>query len=226
MTRTWILPLSALMVSLQHPAAYSFPRRFACVASDYPLSAELTLPLQIWDVPTVSLRAAVDVNWLPGVTFSHSGHFLIMTPMLFGGLRLWDLRQGSGPASALNLSSESTGCVAFSDDDQWIAAGFGDGFIRVWTHSGRLVAQSSEHMHRVRGIAFTPGGQCLVSGGFDRTIKVWDVTRLSTVVASVAGPADRALAPNTASDVYLVLSRTLTGHTVRCSFRHSVARLF
>ncbi|PZN71288.1 MAG: hypothetical protein DM484_26665, partial [Candidatus Methylumidiphilus alinenensis] len=50
-----------------------------------------------------------------------------------------------------------------------------DGYLRVWdSRNGCLLAQT-RHADGITALAFGPAGQTLVSGGFDRTLRLWQV---------------------------------------------------
>jgi len=66
--------------------------------------------------------------------------------------------------------------IAISPDDQYVAAGFSTGEIRVWRMSDfQQIYLWREHLNWVRSIAFSPDGQILASGSEDQTIRLWDV---------------------------------------------------
>jgi general transcriptional corepressor TUP1 len=67
-----------------------------------------------------------------------------------------------------------------SPDGRIVAAGFYYGMIRVWdAETGQLVERLQGHTGRSNGIAFTPDGKGLVSGGTDnRALKYWDISNV------------------------------------------------
>lgn len=88
----------------------------------------------------------------------------------------------SGPPAAFNA-------VAFSPDGTLVAAGSGDGSIRIWDVAtgnpyGRPLASPPGHTGSVRAVAFSPDGSLLASGGEDEKIIIWDM-RSMTPHASV-----------------------------------------
>jgi WD40 repeat protein len=66
--------------------------------------------------------------------------------------------------------------LAFTADDQLLAAGCSDGSVRVWHVADRQqVAHLQRHGDLVRGVAFTADGRSLISVSWDGHVKVWDV---------------------------------------------------
>jgi WD40 repeat protein len=100
-------------------------------------------------------------------------------------IRIWDplserlvlrLDAGIGPVWGL----------AFSPDGRRIAAAMGDwrvsdrpGSVKVWDATdGRELLSLAAHRGIAWSVAFSPDGLQLASGGFDKTVKLWDATPL------------------------------------------------
>jgi eukaryotic-like serine/threonine-protein kinase len=76
----------------------------------------------------------------------------------------------------LGLPKDQVSVLALSPDDELLATGGPDGAVRVWevrTNRARQVFRG--HTNRVLGVAFDSTGRQLVSVGWDRTAKVWDL---------------------------------------------------
>ena len=68
--------------------------------------------------------------------------------------------------------------ATFSPDGQTIATGGQGGNIILWdVNTGREIGILKEHSSSVESVAFSRDGKTLVSGCFDKTIKIWRVTR-------------------------------------------------
>src|SRR5262249_28459343 len=71
-----------------------------------------------------------------------------------------------------------------------LAAGYRDGEVRCWeVGSWREVGTFQPHPSFTFGLAFSPDGNVLVTGGNEQVIKVWDVTSLTNDL-SVAKPRE------------------------------------
>ncbi len=69
--------------------------------------------------------------------------------------------------------------VAFSPDEQVLAAGSDDATIRIWdATTGALIEQLLWHQHPVYSIVFMPDGKRLVSSDISGKVKFWDLSKL------------------------------------------------
>jgi WD40 repeat protein len=90
----------------------------------------------------------------------------------------------------LSRASEIS-CMACSPDGRLLAVAEScPGIIRVLEIASGLVrAEFAGHRHGVHGLAFSPDGKTLASGGEDNVVFLWDVTGTKTIATAEENPA-------------------------------------
>ena len=92
---------------------------------------------------------------------------------------VWEVAIQGGTAKLLHkLEGHSDGvdCVALSPDRRHVASASRDKTVRIWDlMAGQQVAVLEGHSERVTSVAWpwSDGGVCLVSGSYDKTVRVW-----------------------------------------------------
>ncbi len=103
------------------------------------------------------------------------------------------------PVPQLGASNGVT-AVALSPDGELIAAGSGDGVIRLYrTSDGALLRSLDGHSSSVRSVAFAPDGLTLASGSYDNSVKLWQAASgklLQTFEGNLGQVYAVAFAPN------------------------------
>ena len=124
-----------------------------------------------------------DSTW--GLATSPDGHW-VATIGHDRRLKIWDVKS----RSLKHTKTEHTypgWSVAFSPDSERLASGAEcdadnrvRGEIRVWdVGTGQLICRREAHSDLVRGLAYDPSGQWLVSAASDGSIHVWDADSMS-----------------------------------------------
>jgi len=73
------------------------------------------------------------------------------------------------------------GCIALTHNGE-LAAIAAQEIIEIWNlREGVLAARMSGHTHHPQGLAFTPDGRFLISGGLDQTVRVWEMASCKQV---------------------------------------------
>ncbi|MCY2991083.1 MAG: protein kinase, partial [Planctomycetota bacterium] len=119
------------------------------------------------------------------VHFSPDGRYLLSCSW-DATVRLWDVVTGK-EVRRFEGQGATADCAAFSPDGRLVAGGGGlamkDG---KWQHTdfsvwlwdvatGKLMHRFEGHTGQVMGAAISPNGQCLVTGGWDGTVRLWDI---------------------------------------------------
>jgi WD40 repeat protein len=101
-------------------------------------------------------------------------------------IRLWDVATSAPVKRLITDEGDGTFAVAFSSDGASLASVSERGLVRLWdVASGRQLWKVLGHLEpgalprkfgtRVYGVAFSPDGAMLATGGTDPAIKLWDV---------------------------------------------------
>ncbi|MFN4258255.1 MAG: WD40 repeat domain-containing protein [Gemmataceae bacterium] len=124
--------------------------------------------------------------------------------------------------------------IAFSPDNQTLAAGGEDGNVRLWNiDNSRLKTVLTGHEGGVLAVAFSPDGELLATGSEDRTWRLWGVQQgadLGTLwghedeVVSLAFSPDGTLLASGSEDQTIRLWDTVTGQET-CSLRGHQGRV-
>jgi WD40 repeat protein len=154
--------------------------------------AELALPTPK-DAPILQLDTGGHMAKIRGVAFTPDGKFIVSAGY-DKVIRVWDWRAGAAIRAIRGLSGPGGEgqifAMALSPDGRWLAVGgrmhpecMGEcGDIRLYDlASGELHALLKGHSNVVTGIAFSPEGKKLISGGSDFAAIIWDVERKSII---------------------------------------------
>jgi WD40 repeat protein len=148
-------------------------------------SASRNRSVRLWDVVERKEKAASPVGVMEGhtasvrsVSFSPDGRQLA-SGSFDGTVRLWRVPDGV-PGSVLQHAC-SVYCVAFSPvvGSNMLASGGDDGTIKLWDVSEsnqqqrKPMRELQGHSDWIMSVAFSPDGSQLVSGSYDRTVRLW-----------------------------------------------------
>ncbi len=159
-----------------------------------------------------------------GMSFAPDGRRLA-TSSRDGTVKVWNVENGrelltyrghaAAPADPTNVLRVPN--VAFAPDGKTVASSGGK-LIHVWdAATGERTQTLTGHAAAARGLAFTPDGKYLVSGGDDRMLIVWDLStgkaklkypelagRIEAVAVSAGKGAGRLIASVTADGALIV----------------------
>jgi len=145
----------------------------------------------LWKVGDSQARPLVRENGkLDAIAFSPDGRLLATASGDSRSVTLWDVASGETRATMTDHRGPIWS-VAFSPDGKTLAAASGKvpavahpadadqrGEIKLWDLSRRVPRPHlslAGHGYGIAAVAFSPDGMTLASGGFDRSVKLWNV---------------------------------------------------
>jgi WD40 repeat protein len=113
------------------------------------------------------------------------------------GLELWDLRGGAAsrtlkaPGDKDDFEETRSGFVAFSPDGRFVVCGGHGKDIAVFdVANGALHRELKGHIHPATAAVFLRDGR-MVSGGAERTVRLWDLNLGKLLATWIAAPAEQ-----------------------------------
>jgi WD40 repeat protein len=99
-------------------------------------------------------------------------------------IRVWDIKSGEEKRKILgDIGAGNEGkvfTIALSSDERYLAVGgyFKKNIIRIYNYkSGKLLKVLKYHTDAVLDLSFSNDGKFLISGSFDKTVKIWNVQK-------------------------------------------------
>ncbi|KAL8711417.1 MAG: hypothetical protein Q9220_004075 [cf. Caloplaca sp. 1 TL-2023] len=134
--------------------------------------------IKVWDIQS-GFCVVTFTEHSSGVTscqFAHKGSVLF-TASLDGSVRAWDLIRYRNFRTFSAPSRFSFSSLAVDPSGEVVCAGSLESFdVHVWSvQTGQLLDQLSGHEGPVSSLAFAPSGGNLISGGWDHTVRIWNV---------------------------------------------------
>ena len=91
-----------------------------------------------------------------------------------GTVRLWRVADGG---TERTLPNALCACLAFSPDGQVLLGGGPQGFVHVWrVADGEPLGLWVAHGEMVQTVRFSKDGKAVVTGGWDKVVRLWDVS--------------------------------------------------
>jgi Tol biopolymer transport system component len=129
--------------------------------------------LRVWDTATgEQLHKLYSDNLMWIVEWSPDGRLLATGNAV--GITIWDTSDWHIRHYLLEATEKSND-LAWSPDNQHIASGDLNGFLRVWdVGSGDLVHKLRIHIQHISAVDWSPDGKLLATGSWDNSVKVTD----------------------------------------------------
>ncbi len=137
-------------------------------------------------------RTLTSRSYIESLAFSPDGA-LLAAGTRDPGLELWDLRADTASRTLKVLGdhfASMPGYVAFSRDGRFVVCGGHGKDIAVFdVAKGTLQSELRGHAHASTAAVFLPDGR-LISGGEERTVRLWDLNQGKCLVTWTVVPAD------------------------------------
>jgi WD40 repeat protein len=132
--------------------------------------------VRLWDAATAVGRGTLRGHAGPvqALSFAPDGRALASGDWR-GIVKLWDVATRTEQATLVASADVEVAAVAFAPRGGTLAVAIGPA-VQLWdVATGRLVTCLDGHEGKVTCLAYAPDGTLLVSGGHDRTVRLWDV---------------------------------------------------
>ena len=156
-------------------------------------SASQDRTVKLWDVATrTNIATLRGGSWSGSVSFSPDGSILAYGSSIH---KLWDVATRREISTFGGFSRE----VKFSPDGSILASVSGatvmlwDMVIRENRIGNTLIATLGGHTGPVHSVSFSPDGTMLVSGSWDNSVKLWDMSLYVTPVVNISDVNLRAV---------------------------------
>ncbi|NET41201.1 NACHT domain-containing protein [Okeania sp. SIO2B3] len=155
------------------------------------VSASSDRTVKFWHLASSKcLRSLLIDSQLLEATALNQNMQLLATCGIDGTIQLWNLNNGKYLAT-LQGHTSWIHKIVFSPSGEILATASKDRNIKLWSvNNGECLATLSGHQEAVRTVAFRPDGKVLASGGgFDFTIKLWDIRDIKNISLTATIPA-------------------------------------
>lgn len=184
--------------------------------------------VKIWDVKT-GFCIVTFTEHSSGVTaceLTSKGNVLF-TSSLDGSVRAWDLVRFRNFRTFTSTTRLSFSCLAIDPSGEVVCAGSIDTFdIHLWSvQTGQPLDRLAGHEGPVSSLRFAPNGGVLISGSWDRSVRIWSVfarTQTSEALQLQADVLDIAFRPDSKQIAVSTLDGQLTFWTVSEAEQESI----
>jgi len=136
--------------------------------------------VRVWDVRAGTLKQEIKAHDAPSaVAFSPDGKTLA-TGGYDGALKFWDAAGGAPKRTLAYAPNSIVNTIAFGPDGRLVACGGDgpDGELKVWDARTGELKLDLKAGGVVNSIAFSPDGKQLACATSEKSVKLWDISRL------------------------------------------------
>jgi serine/threonine protein kinase/sugar lactone lactonase YvrE len=136
--------------------------------------------VRVWDVRAGTLKQEIKAHDAPSaVAFSPDGKTLA-TGGYDGALKFWDAAGGAPKRTLAYAPNAIINAIAFGPDGRLVACGGDgpDGELKVWDARTGELKLDVKAGGVVNSIAFSPDGKQLACATSEKSVKLWDISRL------------------------------------------------
>lgn len=147
--------------------------------------------IRLWDTPTLTQQGIIAINWNSRLPYSYDAfgyQLLTFSPngrtLAVGnchGVELWDVPTLTRKATLPEHDGFLT-AIAFNSEGTFLASASrsGDKTLQLWNASvGENQQIPIGHSGDIHSLAFSPDGGTLLGGGWDGTLRFWDIPTLT-----------------------------------------------
>lgn len=154
--------------------------------------------IRVWHVASGEQVAILEghTDRIIGVNFSHDSRWLASASANHdGSIRVWSCDDWKQVAVAHAPRNTNAMFLAFSPDAQWLATSEYRGGVRLYQFDGESLALHKEMSHEggemTPHVVFAPDGESMVTSGWDRYLRCWNVATGEQVWSAKTPPYAR-----------------------------------
>ncbi len=133
--------------------------------------------IEIWNITVRSAKKLTDTESMVNSLAVSPGGDLLAGAMRNGKTMIWKLKDNMKSLAISTNENDAVQSVRFSQGGSLLACGTLSGKIMIFRTSDlSLVNTFNGHKARVTSLEFSPDGEKLVSGSYDGTVILWDLT--------------------------------------------------